>query len=89
MQQIVESSVAIGEVTSSTDPKTVEARIAAFRNMGAGGGESSVMQSEWRLGPGCLMPDDLAAGFVSRQGRVERDGRTGLLDDLTGPGRSC
>lgn len=45
------------------------------------------MQSDWRLGPGCLMPDDPAAGFVSRQGQVEMDGTTGLLDDLTGPGR--
>lgn len=87
MQQIIESSVAVGKVTSSAEPQTVEARIAGFRTMGGGDPETSVMRSEWRLGPGCLLPGDPAAGFVSRQGRVEKDGTTGLLDDLTGPGR--
>lgn len=87
MQQIIGSSVAVGKVTCNTDPQTLEARIAAFRIMGGGDPATSEMRSEWRLGPGCLMPDDPAAGFVSRQGRVEKDGTTGLLDDLTGPGR--
>lgn len=80
--------MAIGRVTCSTDPQTVDERVAAFRTMGGTGGrETSRMRSEWRLGPGCLVPDDPAAGFVSHQRRVEKDGTTALLDDLTGTGR--
>jgi hypothetical protein len=32
------------------------------------------------------MPDDPAAGFIGRQGRVETNGTSGLLDDLAGAG---
>jgi 2-polyprenyl-6-methoxyphenol hydroxylase-like FAD-dependent oxidoreductase len=85
VEQIVESSVAIGQMMCITDPQGVEQRNAQFRTM-RDSPDTHRSQPEWRLGPGCLMPDDSAAGFIGRQGRVEKNGMNGLLDDLAGAG---
>ena len=85
VKQIVEGSVAIGQMMCVTDPDEAEERNAGLRMM-RDAADISMPQPEWRLGPGCLLADDPAAGFVSQQGRVERDGESGLLDDLAGAG---
>ena len=86
VREIVETSVALGELTCTTDAEAVATSIARFRAMRDDESASMVL-SEWRLGPGCLMPGDPAAGHVSRQGRVGKDGRVGLFDDLAGSGQ--
>lgn len=86
VKQIVESSVAIGQVMCITDPRAAEERDAELRRM-RDDPDMHHSQPDWRLGPGCFMPDDPAAGFLGHQGRVaKKDGTTGLLDDLTGAG---
>ncbi len=91
VRQIVEASVALGQLTCNTDPQAIDALVAQFRAMhdhvDTSGEDAAITQSDWQLGPGCLLPGDAAAGFVARQARVEKDGMTGLLDDLTGSGR--
>ena len=85
VQEIVETSVSVGQLLCTTDAAVVEKHIAEFRTMRDDLG-ATMTQQEWRLGPGCLMPDDPAAGFLAHQSRVEKNGRTELLDDLTGAG---
>jgi 2-polyprenyl-6-methoxyphenol hydroxylase-like FAD-dependent oxidoreductase len=85
VKQIVESSVAIGQMMCVTDPQAAEERNLELRVM-RDSPDMHHAQPEWRLGPGCFMPDDSAAGFIGRQGRVERNGKSGLLDDLAGAG---
>ncbi|MDI5963945.1 bifunctional 3-(3-hydroxy-phenyl)propionate/3-hydroxycinnamic acid hydroxylase [Streptantibioticus silvisoli] len=88
VREIVEASVAAGQLTCTTGREAVEARVAQFLAMRDGDGtDAPGMKSQWRLGPGCLRVDDPTAGFPSWQGLVEKDGVTGLLDDLVGSGR--
>jgi 2-polyprenyl-6-methoxyphenol hydroxylase-like FAD-dependent oxidoreductase len=86
VKQIVESSVEVGQIMCITDPKAAEQRNVALRAM-RDNPDMQHSQPDWRLGPGCFMPDDPAAGFLGHQGRVEKNGASGLLDDLAGPGR--
>jgi 2-polyprenyl-6-methoxyphenol hydroxylase-like FAD-dependent oxidoreductase len=85
VKEIVETSVAVGQMMCITDPEAAEQRNAGLRLM-RDDPDASFPQPQWRLGPGCFMPEDPAAGFLAHQARVEKDGRTGLLDDLTGAG---
>jgi resorcinol 4-hydroxylase (NADPH) len=85
VKQIVESSVFIGQLMCITDPQAAAERNAELRIM-RDNPDTSMPQPEWRLGPGCFMPDDPAAGFLGRQGQVEKNGKSGLLDDLAGAG---
>lgn len=85
VKQITQFSAMIGQMTCITDPVAAEERNKMLRMIR----ENPAMappEPEWRLGPGCLMPDDPASGFLAIQARVEKDGRTGLLDDLIGAG---
>lgn len=84
VKQIVETSVAIGQMICMTDPAAAEQRNAMMRMMRDTG--MTPPEPEWRLGPGCFMPDDPAAGFLALQARLERDGRSGLADDVIGVG---
>ena len=86
VKQIVESSVEIGKIMCLTDPQAAEARNEELRKM-RDDKDFRHSQPDWRLGSGCFMPDDPAAGFLGHQGRVERNGTTGLLDDLVGAGQ--
>lgn len=86
VRQIVETAVAHGQQICVTDPGVIQQRMAQLRRM-RDAGHAPPMSSEWELGPGLLMPDDPAAGSLSRQGRVEKDGAAGLLDDLAGSGQ--
>jgi 2-polyprenyl-6-methoxyphenol hydroxylase-like FAD-dependent oxidoreductase len=85
VKEIVESSVAIGRLMCLTDPEAAEERNAGLRMM-RDDPDTSFPQPEWRLGPGCFMPEDSAAGFLALQALVEKDGHIGLLDDLAGAG---
>lgn len=85
VRQILDSAVAHGQQVCVTDPEVVRERVVQLRTL-RDAGKASTMLSEWRLGPGCLMPDDPTAGSLGRQGAVEKDGTTGLLDDLVGSG---
>lgn len=85
VKQIVVSSVGIGQIMCITDPQAAEERNAELRLM-RDDPDFLHSQPDWRLGPGCFMPDDPAAGFIGRQGRVEKNGTSGLLDDLAGAG---
>lgn len=85
VKEIVESSVAIGQMMCITDPEAAEERNAGLKTMGENP-EASFPQPAWRLGPGCFMPEDSAAGFLVQQAVVEKNGEVGLLDDLTGAG---
>ncbi|NIJ09624.1 2-polyprenyl-6-methoxyphenol hydroxylase-like FAD-dependent oxidoreductase [Sphingomonas vulcanisoli] len=85
VKQIIDASVFFGRMMCTTDPVAAEERNKMLR-MVRENPEMAPPQPEWRLGPGCLMPDDPAAGFLAIQAQVEKDGRTGLLDDLIGPG---
>jgi resorcinol 4-hydroxylase (NADPH) len=85
VKEIIESSVAIGQMMCLTDPEAAEERNAGLRMM-RDDPDMSFPQPEWRLGPGCFMPEDSAAGFLALQALVEKDGQIGLLDDLTGAG---
>jgi len=85
VKEIVETSVAVGQMMCITDPEAAEQRNAGLRLM-RDDPDASLPQPQWRLGPGCFMPEDPAAGFLALQAQVEKDGRTALLDDLTGAG---
>jgi 2-polyprenyl-6-methoxyphenol hydroxylase-like FAD-dependent oxidoreductase len=85
VKQIIESSVSIGQLMCITDPQAAGKRDAQLRKM-RDNPQMHHSQPEWRLGPGCFLPDDPAAGFLGHQGRVEKNGRSGLLDDLAGAG---
>jgi hypothetical protein len=86
VKEIIEHSVAVGRMICITDPEAAEWRNAALRAM-RDDPSLSPPQPAWRLGPGCLMADDPAAGFLAQQAQVEKDGRAGLLEDLAGAGR--
>ena len=85
VSQITQSAIGVGQMMCMTDPAAAEER-NKFLRMVRDNPAMAPPEPEWRLGPGCLMPDDPAAGFLAQQARVEKDGVTGLLDDLIGAG---
>jgi 2-polyprenyl-6-methoxyphenol hydroxylase-like FAD-dependent oxidoreductase len=82
---LVEQSLAMGKVSCERDPAAAAQRDQALR--AAGGVEPWPFPG---LGPGLGHPDERISpplvGHLSLQGRVECDGRSGLLDDVVGRG---
>jgi 2-polyprenyl-6-methoxyphenol hydroxylase-like FAD-dependent oxidoreductase len=85
VSQITQTSVQFGQMMCMADPVAAEGRNNMLR-MIRDNPALAPPQPEWKLGPGCLMPDDPAAGFLAVQARVEKGGQTALLDDLIGAG---
>ena len=81
----IDFSVALGRVICIADPREAAARdermIPAARATGL-----QTPAPAPKLGPGCWDAACAAAGALFVQGRVERDGRRGLFDDIAGGG---
>lgn len=87
VQEIIRQAVEMGRIICMLDPAEVAARDermkAAIRNPAL----ALKPPPEPRLGDGgAYRVDDANAGYLSVQGRVRRDGREGLFDDVVGTG---
>lgn len=87
VQEIIRQAVEMGRIICMLDPDEVAARDermkAAIRNPAL----ALKPPPEPRLGNGgAYLADDRHAGYLSVQGRVRRDGREGLFDDVAGTG---
>ena len=87
VQEIIRQAVEMGRIICMLDPGEVAARDermkAALRNPAL----AVQPPPEPRLGDGgAYRADDPHAGYLSVQGRVRRDGREGLFDDVVGKG---
>lgn len=87
VRQIVEQSVGFGHLLCITDPNAQRARDAHLRAMRDDPSLPTPTPPPWRIGPGVVFPEDENAGYSGIQGRVAKDGREALLDDLIGHGR--
>jgi len=86
VQQIVQQSVRFGQMICITDPAKQRERDAGLRLVRDGAAPPPPAPA-WRLGPGVVAVGDENAGYCGMQGRVEIEGRVGLLDDLIGYNR--
>ena len=87
VQEIIRQAVEMGRIICMLDPAEVAARDermkAAIRNPAL----ALKPPPEPRLGDGgAYLSGDANAGYLSVQGRVRRDGKEGLLDDVVGKG---
>jgi 2-polyprenyl-6-methoxyphenol hydroxylase-like FAD-dependent oxidoreductase len=85
VRTMIHINVMLGRQICITDPVAAQARddeLRALRDSGQTVGVSTLT-----LEAGTLADDDLMAGTLSHQGRVEHEGRTGWFDDLCVNGR--
>jgi 2-polyprenyl-6-methoxyphenol hydroxylase-like FAD-dependent oxidoreductase len=83
---VIEEAVALGEVICVLDPVAAAERDRAMIAAREDPSSAPPPPPPWRLGPGAALGGDPHAGLLGVQGRVTLAGRTGLLDDLIGPG---
>ena len=87
VQEIIRQAVELGRIICMLDPAEVAARDERMKAAIRDPALALKPPPEPRLGDGgAYQADDPNAGFVSVQGRVGRDGREGLFDDVVGKG---
>ena len=87
VQEIIRQAVEIGRVICMLDPDQAAARDAQMKVAMRDPSLALKPPPEPRLGSGgVIRPGDPSAGYLSVQGRVSRDGRSGLFDDVVGKG---
>ncbi|MFE0678553.1 bifunctional 3-(3-hydroxy-phenyl)propionate/3-hydroxycinnamic acid hydroxylase [Streptomyces sp. NPDC058867] len=88
VQHAIQTSVALGQVICVTDPDAAAERDRAMIAGGADPAKVLPPVSAATLGPGVVStsPEDRLAGRLFPQFTVDRDGRSGLFDDVIGPG---
>jgi 2-polyprenyl-6-methoxyphenol hydroxylase-like FAD-dependent oxidoreductase len=80
----IELSIALGRVICIADPAEAKAR---DERMAAEAARSGPIEAPLLpIGPGCVAAGSVAAGELFVQDQVQRDGVTGLFDDVVGPG---
>lgn len=87
VQEIIRQAVEMGRIICMLDPAEVVARNERMKATIRNPALALKPPPEPRLGDGgAYRADDLNAGYLSVQGRVRRDGREGLFDDVVGKG---
>lgn len=86
VQEIIRQAVEMGRIICMLDPDEVAARDARMKAAIKDPALALKPPPEPRLGGGIYRLDDPHAGYLSVQGRVRRDGREGLFDDVVGQG---
>jgi len=81
----IDFSVALGRVICTADPREAAERDARMLPAARAAG-SQQRPPPLPVGPGCWIEGKPGAGSLFVQGRVERDGRCGLFDDVAGGG---
>ncbi len=85
--EIIRQAVEIGRLICMVDPAAVAARDAQMKAAMKDPALGLKPPPEPRLGyAGAYRIDDRNSGYLSVQGRVRREGREGLLDDVVGTG---
>lgn len=87
VQEIIRQAVEIGRLICMLDPAEVAARDERMKVAMTNPALALKPPPEPRLGKGgAFLSEDPNAGYLSVQGRVSRDGREGLFDDVVGKG---
>lgn len=87
VQEIIRQAVEMGRIICMLDLTEVATRNAQMKAAISNPALALKPPPEPRLGDGgAYMADDPNAGYLSVQGRVSRDGREGLFDDVVGKG---
>ena len=87
VQEIIRQAVEMGRLICMLDPAEVSARDERMKAARKDPALALKPPPEPRLGEGGgYRPGDDAAGYLSVQGRVRRQGRVGLFDDVVGRG---
>ena len=87
VQEIIRQAVEVGRVICMPDPDDVALRNTRMKAALRDPALALKPPPEPRLGDGgAYRSDDPNAGYLSVQGRVRRDGREGLFDDVVGHG---
>jgi 3-(3-hydroxy-phenyl)propionate hydroxylase len=87
VREIIDEAIAIGRVICELDPVRAAARDAAMLAELADPEALTVEPPHPRLGvPSITLVDDVNAGRLSIQGRVDVDGSIGVFDDAVGGG---
>jgi len=85
VREIIDGAVTIGQVVCELDPVRAAERDARMRAALTDPSAVFVEPPHPRLGqPSISVPDDVLAGTLSVQARVEVDGAVGLFDDIVG-----
>jgi len=83
-RQLIDRSIEIARIATVTDPEEAAARDARMLAAQMQSGPPRGGQPPSRIGPGLGFASDAFSGQLFIQGRVESEGRTGLLDDIAG-----
>jgi flavoprotein hydroxylase len=83
VKQLIEFSVALGRVICIADPREAAERDARMIPAARAAGLTTPAPAP-KLGPGCWLAGEPAAGGLFLQARVASAGRTGRFDDLVG-----
>ena len=87
VQEIIRQAVEVGRLICMLDPVEVAARDERMKVAMKNPALALKPPPEPRLGKGgAYLSEDPNAGYLSVQGRVSRDGREGLFDDVVGKG---
>ncbi|QYE37108.1 bifunctional 3-(3-hydroxy-phenyl)propionate/3-hydroxycinnamic acid hydroxylase (plasmid) [Polymorphobacter sp. PAMC 29334] len=87
VQEIIDQAVEIGRLICMLDPDEVADRDARMKAAMRDPALALRPPPEPKLGDGgAFLREDPNAGSLGVQGRVRRDGREGLFDDIIGPG---
>lgn len=87
VQEIIRQAVEMGRLICMLDPAEVALRDARMKAAMRDPALALKPPPEPRLGDGgAYRSTDTGAGYLSVQGRVQRDGREGLFDDVAGAG---
>ncbi len=87
VQEIIRQAVEMGRIICMLDPEEVAARDERMKAAISNPALALKPPPEPRLGDGgAYLADDPNAGYLSVQGRVRRDRREGLFDDVVGKG---
>jgi 2-polyprenyl-6-methoxyphenol hydroxylase-like FAD-dependent oxidoreductase len=84
-KQTIEFSVALGRVICIADPSEAKARDERMIPAARAAGLTTPMAAP-KIGPGCWVDGDAAAGELFLQARVARADGAGLFDDVAGSG---
>jgi hypothetical protein len=86
VQHFINFSMELGKVICITDPEIAAVRDAQMLAVREHPELAPPSPPPPRLGPGVLHADDPLAGLPFIQGKVTRNGQTGLFDDIVGRG---
>ncbi|MFN8641609.1 MAG: bifunctional 3-(3-hydroxy-phenyl)propionate/3-hydroxycinnamic acid hydroxylase [Candidatus Binatia bacterium] len=85
VRTMINFAIELGRVICIADPAEAAARDQAMIAATAAG-QPMPMPASLPIGPGLQRPGDASAGQLFPQGRVRRDGASGLCDDVIGRG---